>query len=97
MNKTQFKLEPLLPNLFTGYLSEQTWNGWACPFFEKSEALRIVEAQNRINKESAYYDEAKDVFVFKTDDEYEEYFAEVIEGKTFYAIGSGIWIWEEAE
>lgn len=97
MNKTEFKLEPLLPNVFTGYLSEQNWNGWVCPFFERSEALKIMEAQNRISKDSAYYDEAADAFVFKTDDEDEKYFAEQIEGKTLYAIGNGIWIWEEAE
>lgn len=99
MEKKNFKIETMLPNEFAGYSSEENWNGWACPAFEKEEALKIVEAQNRINKDSAFYDEKKDAFVFKStaDEEIEIYSAEITDGRKLYPIGSGNWIWEESQ
>lgn len=97
MKKAEFQLEPFLPKTFTGYSSENAWNGWDRPLFEKSEAIKIVEAQNQIAGNSAFYDEENDVFIFRTVDEDERYFAETVEGMKLYSIGSGVWIWEEVK
>jgi hypothetical protein len=82
---------------FSGRSTGQTWNGWACPYFSFAEGSRIVSAQNKIAPETAYYDDGNDSFVFKFDDEVEQYQAEKIDGLTLYAIGSSVWVWEEAD
>ncbi len=83
--------------IFHGYSSGNTWNGWECPFFEFDEAAAITAVQNKIKEDSCYYEKEKDSFIFKFQDEIEEYPAEFIEEKKLYGIGSSIWIWEEAD
>ena len=53
---------------FEGYDLGTTWNGWACPAFEKDEADRIVDAINQLNDGSEtdielVFDEDNDQFI----------------------------------
>lgn len=38
--------------VFDGFTAGQTWNGWACPMFEKAEADRLIAY---INAEAAFF------------------------------------------
>ena len=73
------------------------WNGWACPYFTKEEGLRIAEKTNN----SIIYDAEKDCFreTYQSFEEEEpnEYGSTVIDGMKLYAIGSGVWVWDDVE
>lgn len=82
-----------------GYTNGLRWNGWACPYFTKEEALRLVE-----DWPGLFYDEARDAFVRPCEggdpDETEVFGAETItvagQPLKVYPVGSGSWCWEEA-
>lgn len=98
MEKRSFTIDSLDSKRFEGFTCGEIWNGWACPYFTFEEATKIVDAQNANGSYSAYYDEAKDTFVFSfSNEEKEEYSAENLGGEKLYGIGSGSWIWEEVE
>lgn len=91
-----------------GYTAEETWNGFAVPYFEFPQAYKIMEELNgnqlkEIGKSSeeytSYYDEKTDTFHLLT--EYSD--PEEIKGEWItideqkikvYAMGNG-WVWEE--
>ena len=81
---------------FSGYSIGKTWNGWAYPYFSLEEGQKIVSAQNEFIPNSAFYDTNRNCFVFKINDEIEEYATEDLGNLKLFAIGSGAWIWEEA-
>lgn len=87
--------EPPLEGFTKGFL----WNGWATPFFEIEEAKRIQETMGDLS-----YDEKRDVFIFKTEDDDpedppEEFAGQdlVVNGETkrVYPIGAGLWTWDD--
>lgn len=82
---------------FNGFTIGESWNGWECPYFSFEEGKRIVSAQNEIFPESAYYDTGRDCFIFKINNEIEEYAAEKLGNLKVFPIGNGSWIWEEAK
>jgi hypothetical protein len=93
LRKTQFAIETFPDQIFEGYTLDDDWNGWACPYFEFEEAVRIRDIYNR-KGENARYNESNDEFIFI---EAEEVFLAVeIEGLKLYPIGNSVWIWEEA-
>lgn len=88
--------------LFEGYHNHETWNGFACPCFDKEVALQIVAHFQR-DCDKWVYEESEDVFKLYTedDDEAEVYYGHDIEvngqKKHVYAIGSMCWIWDAFE
>lgn len=97
MKQSEFTLESLPGRTFKGFTNGESWNGWACPYFEFDTAVLIKNAHNELGLLDAYYDEEKDSFVFEFPDETENYKAEEINVRKLYPIGNGSWIWEESE
>ena len=99
-NRALFTLEgwPII----AGWTKGETWNGWACPAFEREAAQAIVTACNATGGEvqSASYDEANDTFVFSSGPGDREVF-EAVEIETaagrlkVWEIGSCGWCWWE--
>lgn len=83
---------------FKGYSLNETWNGWACPYFDLEESKKIVEEWNKRGLK-ANFDEVSDVFIFEIgeESETEEFGSIQIEEKKLYPIGTSDWIWEEKD
>lgn len=90
----------------TGWTAGELWNGWACPRFEKDEAIKVMEDFNSHIDEKdlkAKYDEEKDTFYFSYQygdvievDEHEGMIINTHEGPVkVYAIGAGFWVWND--
>ena len=83
---------------FEGWTEGRVWNGWAMPYFEFTEAGKVIGS---MAVDTCRYDAASDAFVTVTsDDEEETWSAEIIalpDGGTVkaYPVGAGSWIWEE--
>ena len=83
-----------------GYTAGNRWNGWATPFFEVDEAIKIMEEFNSYEpEEPIIYAEANDTFMHKiADDEIELWKGtnyNTDEGiKHLYGIGAYAWIWD---
>ena len=103
MRPTQFKIESLGYEVFDGFTKEETWNGWACPYFTFEQAQKVLEQFNlfrRITGQTgfAFYSEPADIFVFPGDENEPEIFAAIEEnGEKFYLVGAFAWIWEEMD
>jgi hypothetical protein len=105
MEKAEFYLDADPETTFSGYTKGDTWNGWACPYFEKEVAEQIAEHHGEIHRYEnaeeywAEYDPDEDVFRFH-DDQGEEPRTfgpvETEKGK-LYAIGAYCWTWVEVE
>lgn len=105
LRKATFVIDSIPDVTFEGYTDGDTWNGWACPYFEKSEAERVLEA-SQANHYSWSYDSEQDAFIVRSEDDPEEYEPEVFgavkrnvedNGQvTVYGIGAYSWIWELA-
>lgn len=99
MYKAVFTID-YVPKAYIGYTSGRLWNGWATPYFEKEEAIRVMHDYNseRDVSEHMSYDEGNDMFIIRCEDEY--WTGEDIrtkEGiKHLYGIGAYSWIWDEA-
>jgi hypothetical protein len=95
MRQAAFKIESLHGFTFRGFTKEESWNGWACPYFAFEQAQEIADAHSKCLITNATYNEIEDKFVFGFSDENEEYSAISINGKKLYPIGNASWIWEE--
>lgn len=72
---------------------EEEWNGWACPYFERSEVERMAAWLPEFD-ESLVYDEATDAFTTTYDPDAPESFTGTdIDGMHLYPIGNGSWTW----
>ena len=86
-----------------GYTSGRRWNGWATPFFEIDEALRVMQEYNegRDETEQMTYDKETDTFSVKEmggfdGDEWKGKNYQTEEGiKHLYGIGAYSWVWED--
>lgn len=105
LRKAAFKIDSIPNTIFEGYTDDDTWNGWACPYFEKSEAERVLKA-SEANRYFGSYDAQQDAFSVRSQDDPEDYEPEVfqavnrnVEGSevTVYGIGTYSWIWEVAQ
>lgn len=100
MRKAVFTID-CFPKAYIGYTSGKLWNGWATPYFEKEEAIRVMEGNNETAQYPMQYDEVYDQFyTLDTEDgELETWKGEYIitdEGvKKLYGIGAYCWIWDE--
>lgn len=94
-----FSIDILGDRAFAGYFQRERWNGWAQPLFNFDQAQAVLnawEAEGLVGR----YESAADAFFFfndADDEEPEVFFAREHEGQKVYPIGSGSWIWEEAE
>ena len=100
MRATRFTIEAYGDAEFDGYTNGELWNGWACPYFTRAQAMKIVAAHNTLGDGQARYDESADSFVFSFNDgeaDTQDAFPVVnIEGRALYPIGAFCWIWEES-
>ena len=77
---------------------EERWNGWACPWFEFDEVMKMNEWLPTIQDERITYDAETDTFTVSDGYEItEEVSGKDIDGMHLYPIGNGIWIWLEEE
>lgn len=89
------------PKAYIGYTSGKLWNGWATPYFEKEEAIRVAEGFNETAEFPIQYDEVYDQFyILDTEtSDLETWKGEDIsttEGiKHLYGIGAYSWVWDE--
>jgi hypothetical protein len=96
MQATKFTIDTFGDEIFSGFTSGETWNGWACPYFTHEQAQRVVEV-HRAQGGKAWYDETQDSFAFEFgEDEVDAFPAETVEGQKLYSVGARCWIWEEA-
>jgi hypothetical protein len=106
LRESHFHLDAFPEESYRGYTRGQTWNGWACPYFEFEEAQRVVQSQVRRSNDleddreyKAEYRQGEDAFCF-WDPYYEEwitYESIEIDGKKFYPVGAFEWTWVEEE
>ena len=97
MKPTVFVIDSLPGCLFAGFTQGDTWNGWACPFFTRDEAQKIVAAHKE-NGQNAYYDSKSDAFAFEvasSGGDYDIFTGIEAESVKLYPIGARCWIWEE--
>ncbi|RYZ79393.1 MAG: hypothetical protein EOP04_27830 [Proteobacteria bacterium] len=82
---------------FEGFTTGEDWNGFAVLFFELNVAHQIIDSLSKIGISSGY-DSDEDAFWVISDgsDDEELFFSTESEGRKYYPIGSGSWIWEEA-
>ena len=72
------------------------WNGWACPLFSKSEAIKIMDMFNTQNNGvSMSYDNDKKSFLVIIKGADDEEYDETKDG--LYAIGAWNWCWDIRE
>lgn len=88
---------------YVGYTAGASWNGWATPYFEKAEAMRMLEDFNRHSDGTMKYDEATDSFrVYDTIcgdyEEWDGFDTQTEHGKKhLYGIGAYSWIWDKVD
>lgn len=79
-------------NVYIGYTDGTLWNGWATPYFELSEARKVMLDYNLT------YDAKTDVFTLSEDDIIETwkgYDTQTQDGtKHLYDIGAYSWVWD---
>lgn len=83
---------------FDGWTADQSWNGWAMPFFEIGQASKLAE----LLQDQLKYDLAQDAFIGLSGDEEDLWSAQVIDlpdggQEKVYAIGAGSWTWDRVE
>ncbi len=90
------------PKAYIGYTSGRLWNGWATPYFEKEEAIRVAEEFNKCAEYPMQYDDVYDQFYIldmetKELEKWEGIDYHTAEGiKHLYGIGAYSWVWDEA-
>lgn len=91
-----------LEGVFEGFTNGDTWNGWACPYFEQSTAKQVLEA-SEVNGYRWTFDDARDVFSIRSKEDPEDYGPEEFAGLDItlsgnsirvYPIGAFSWTWE---
>lgn len=88
---------------YEGFTFGQTWNGWACPYFELGTALKIAEMCSL--PEEGYtvsYNAVINAFEMVESPEPEDTYnveaqtINTVDGlKTVYALGAFGWVWDD--
>lgn len=104
----KFELDSITEEPVSGYTRDERWNGWACPYFDKSGADDLIAQLNKSyahfgEPRRAFYDTTRDVYVTPYDggdeDEWDTWGAQtiVVEGneRVVYPIGAFCWCWIE--
>jgi hypothetical protein len=103
MRESEFYLDSDPETVFRGYTTGETWNGWACPYFDRAVGKQIsewFEAAHAGSSEGEYaaaYHSEKDAFLFREPAYDEPLVVESVkaEEKTLYPIGAYRWTWVE--
>lgn len=104
MRKSVFTVDGFA-DAYIGYTNGDRWNGWATPYFEKEEAIRVMQGFSKCVEETEQmtYDEANDMFVVWIEgyNDYDYWKGEDLqteEGiKHLYGIGAYSWVWDNAK
>lgn len=68
-HKSAFGIDPESKNeIYPGYTSGQTWNGWECPFFEFNIAKKILGDISKSDGAPTKYSKATDTFTLSYND-----------------------------
>lgn len=100
MRKNVFTLDGFA-GAYIGYTDGSTWNGWAMPYFEKEEAMQVMQGFNECAQSPMQYDEIYDQFYLFDEDNMEidiwtrQKFITDHGIKYLYGIGAGAWTWDE--
>ena len=105
-----FELDSVTQRPIPGYTADERWNGWACPYFDKSAADDLVAQLNESYAQlgqprRAFYDAGRDVYVTPYDggdqDDWESWGVQIItiegEKRAVYPIGDFSWCWIERD
>lgn len=89
---------------YEGYTTDETWNGWAIPYFPLAEARRIAadyaaQPPSFEGQTQGEYDQDRDVIRLydPSAGEWDEVGPVVHDGRALYPIGARLWTWEEIE
>jgi DNA (cytosine-5)-methyltransferase 1 len=104
-HRATFVIDSIPDHQFQGFSDDDTWNGWACPYFEKAEAERILRASEANGFQWRFLPTRNAFEVILTrqgSDQAPEFFAGVVidihgQPRTVYPIGAYSWIWETLE
>ncbi|MEO8612971.1 MAG: hypothetical protein ABI690_34075 [Chloroflexota bacterium] len=99
--KTQFCIKGITNTQFQGYTDGDTWNGFACPYFERTVAEQILNnaAKHGI---SWLYNYEYDAFIVRSISDPDGYAPEEFQGHMIaidgketrvYGIGAYTWMW----
>ena len=104
LRKSKFYLDAEPDVIHEGYTTGDTWNGFACPYFETDVAKDVAEQYIRIHEEdgsgrTAEYDPEREVFRFYEPvyDEWDEVEPVEVDGLKLYPIGAYSWSWHESK
>lgn len=103
LRKAEFHIASHPDTTFPGYTKGDTWNGWACPYFEREVAEKIADHYSEMHRYDngeeywAEYNSGEDVFAFHNtqDDEPRKFGPAEVEGKKLYPVGAYCWTWVE--
>jgi len=101
--EAEFYLDIDPERTFFGYTKGDTWNGWACPYFEREVAEEVSRAYVEVNESGpeegyeAEYDPERDAFLFYEPayDEPLEFEAIEVGDQKLYPIGAYYWTWRQ--
>jgi hypothetical protein len=100
MNKNLKKIKVTLGGEdFNAYTLGDIWNGFQCPYFTKTEGMKVIKD---LDGDGLRYDGRMDAFVEfdSSDPKNKEYWnvykKQIINGKSLYPIGYMGWTWELA-
>ena len=84
--------------VYRAYLDPvETWNGWACPYFEKLGVDRMFAWLPEFD-DALVYDKATDTFTTTYNPDASESFTGTdVDGMHLYPIGNGSWTWSIVE
>lgn len=98
VRKSKFYCGEDFVGVIPGYTRDQTWNGWECPYFERDQAKKVIEA---LNKQDGYRAEfiGDKIYVEHENMDHDVFAPKTIEfdgdKKTVWAIGAFSWTWSE--
>jgi len=103
LRESEFYLDADPDTSYQGYTAGQTWNGFACPYFELQVAQEVAQAYVEMHAEGpgrprkVEYDPENDCFRFYEPayDDWEEVSALIVGEKKLYPIGAFSWAWHE--
>ncbi|MDX2141249.1 MAG: hypothetical protein SF123_24405 [Chloroflexota bacterium] len=102
-SKSAFTLDSIEGQIFEGFTRGETWNGWACPCFDRATAESVLRA-SEANGYAWEFDAERDAFLVRSADDPADYEPDVFPAVTariddnavrLYAIGARSWTWQE--
>ena len=105
LQPAKFRIDSLPDLVFDGFSDGDHWNGWACPYFSRQEAERVLKASTAIGFQWTF-DEQQNAFSVRNINDPEDAEPESFEGiqmdingktQTLYGVGAYSWIWEFAD